>query len=181
MRATSESNWNCTGFFSRVETPVSSYICIPALTQAQWLRCCYRTLQNLGAAGQTSWAKKNLKLLFPVFKDSVAATSCAKVGTHPLVLNQSWCYWNELLQLKCRGNRFPPVSLKHNIENVHGPLLIVRELCGPKERCWLFWCTPRVQEEFIRCSQDWLLTIALMNEENVRFLTEAEKNPITGM
>lgn len=76
MRASSESTW----FFSSVETPVSFYIYIPALSQAQWLQCCYRALQNLGAAFQTSWVKKNLKLLYPIFKNSTAATSWAKVG-----------------------------------------------------------------------------------------------------
>lgn len=93
IRAPSES----TGFFSRVETPVSPYIYFPALTQAQWLWCCYRVVvccsQNLGAAVQTSRAKKNPKLLFPIFKNCIAATSWAKVG-HTL-----W-FWTRLDVIK---------------------------------------------------------------------------------
>lgn len=167
MRTTSESN--CTGFFSRVGTQSPlTYIFLP------WLRHFYVYCKLSFRSSDSSVVTEHSKtwgLLFKPLglrKTWIVISHCqkqccsyelSKSWTHPLVLNQSWCYWNKLLQLKCAGNQFPPVSLKQNTENVHGPLLTARELCAPRERCWLFWCTSRVQEEILSCSQAWLLRV----------------------
>lgn len=157
MRATSESN--CTEFFSRVGTPVSSYIYI----FLPWLRhfyvYCKLSFRSSDSRVVTEHSKtwelrfkplglRKTWIVISHFQKECCSYKLSKSWTHPLVLNQSWCYWNKLLQLKCAGNQFPPVSLKQNTENVHGPLLTVRESMPPERGAGCFDAPPGFRKKF---------------------------------